>query len=290
VASAFYQKENAHVFILFPKDGVSQIQKQQLTCWGENVSSIAIEGTFDDCQRMVKETFSHMEKNEDIHLSSANSINIGRLLPQMIYSFFASMLTFFEDFGEFPVVIVPSGNLGNALSALWAQKLGAPIQKVIFACNENDALYRYYQTKEWTPQKSIKTLANAMDVGNPSNMERILDLYSYEELMEKTACYCVSNDQIKETIGETFNKYAQPICPHTACAEYVRKTYYNDDNAIVYATAHPCKFPEVCTSDLIDEPMDIPYQLEELLEKPSSFDTLLPNSTLLAEYIKKKIS
>ncbi|MEK6624299.1 MAG: threonine synthase, partial [Bdellovibrionota bacterium] len=175
VASAFYEKKGIKVVILFPKHGVSPLQRQQLTCWGQNILSLEVDGDFDDCQKLVKEAFLDKALCAKYALTSANSINIGRLLPQMTYYAFSSYKLFSQS--QTPInFVIPSGNMGNGMAAVWAKEMGLPIGEIHFACNANRAIFDFFQNKKFTARDSFKTLANAMDVGNPSNMERLLDL------------------------------------------------------------------------------------------------------------------
>jgi hypothetical protein len=176
VAAAFHNRPWAQVVVLFPKGLVSPRQQRQLTCWGGNVHALAVRGTFDDCQRLVKEAFSDAELNQRLELSSANSINIGRLLPQTVY-YAASSLAIWRQEGTAPGFVVPSGNLGNVVACLWARTMGLPIGPIELAHNANLTVPHYLVTGEWRPQASVATLASAMDVGNPSNMERLQNLH-----------------------------------------------------------------------------------------------------------------
>ena len=176
VAAAFHGRRWARVVVLFPEGLVSPRQQQQLTCWGGNVHSLAVGGTFDDCQRLVKEAFSDAELNEDFELSSANSINIGRLLPQTVY-YAASSLAIWRDERQAPGFVVPSGNLGNVVACIWAREMGLPVGPIELAHNANVTVPRFLDTGQWRPQPSVATLASAMDVGNPSNMERLENLH-----------------------------------------------------------------------------------------------------------------
>ena len=266
VASAFHNRENLSVKVLFPKGRVAERQRLQLTGWDGNVSSYEVDGTFDDCQKMVKEAF--MDKSLS-GLSSANSINLGRLLPQMAYYVFASFL-YREIYDAEPVFIVPSGNVGNSTGAFWAKAMGAPIKKIVLAVNANRTIPDYLETGKYEPRSSIQTLANAMDVGAPSNMERLFAFFpDWETFRSEVSSYSVSDDEIRETIKTEWDENQHIICPHTACGEKVRCSYYADEpHSVVVATAHPAKF-ETIVEPLIDKTIPIPEKLYEIMRKPS---------------------
>ena len=266
VAAAFYKRENLSVKVLFPKGRVALRQRAQLTSWGENISSYEVEGSFDDCQRMVKEAF--MDEKYSSHLSSSNSINIGRLLPQMAYYAYASVY-FYEKYGVKPIFIVPSGNVGNVTGAYWAKEMGYPIERIVLALNANRTILDYLETAEYKPRDSIMTLATAMDVGAPSNMERLFDLYhTFTKFKENVTAYSVSDDEIRRTIKEVYDDEGYIICPHTACGERVRRDYFASSPSIVVETAHPAKF-NLIVEPLIGKTVPIPQKLYELMKKDS---------------------
>jgi threonine synthase len=271
VAAAFFGRKNFNVIILFPKGMVSARQLQQLTCWGGNVKAFAVKGTFDDCQRMAKEAFADPWWKSNTTLTSANSINIGRLIPQMTYYARAS-IEYQKEFGKSPGFIIPSGNLGNAVAALWAKKMGFPIGKIIMATNANKSVPDYLRTGVNTPHTTINTLANAMDVGNPSNLERAIDLYpNIEDFRKDVESFSVSDEEIKSEIIEGA-KEGNIWCPHTATAAHVRKTL-NGDAWIMVSTAHPAKF-ETIVEPLIGKTVEIPNELASLLSKPSHYEEI----------------
>ena len=268
VAAAFHGRKNFEVVILFPKGMVSPRQLQQLTCWGDNVRAYAVRGTFDDCQRMAKEAFHDPWWKSNTTLTSANSINIGRLLPQMIY-YAQSSVEYFKKFGTKPGFIIPSGNLGNSVAALWAKKMGFPIGKIVMATNANQAVGDYLKTGKNTPHQTINTLANAMDVGNPSNLERVINLYPVlDDFRVDVESISVSDEEIKQTIIEGA-KLGNIWCPHTATAVYAKKKLMGDAWIIV-ATAHPAKFESI-VEPLIQQKIEVPSLLLELLSKPSHY-------------------
>lgn len=266
VAAAFYKRENLKAKVLFPKDRVALRQRAQLTTWGENIDSYEVDGSFDDCQKMVKDAF--MDKEYSAYLSSSNSINIGRLLPQMAYYAYASTL-YYEKYGKKPIIIVPSGNVGNATGCYWAKEMGYPIEKIVLATNANKTIVDYLSSGDYKPRESVKTLANAMDVGAPSNMERMFDLYkTFSAFKENVTSYSVSDEEIEKTIKETYLDYGYVICPHTACGERVRRDYYSSNPTIVVSTAHPAKFDTI-VEPLLGIRVPIPENLYAIINKPS---------------------
>ena len=266
VASAFHNRKHLSVKVLFPKGRVAERQQKQLTCWNGNVESYEVDGTFDDCQKMVKDAFMDSSLSG---LSSANSINLGRLLPQMAYYVYASSL-YKEIYGREAVFIIPSGNVGNSTGAFWAKAMGAPIKSIVLAVNANRTIPDYLESGEYRPRPSVETLANAMDVGAPSNMERLFAIFpSVEEFRANVASYSVSDDEIRRTIGEEYRESGHIICPHTACGERVRRDYYADEDTVVVATAHPAKFERI-VEPIIGGPVAIPKQLFDILQKPSA--------------------
>ena len=264
VASAFSQFTQIPVVILYPKGKITARQEKQLTVWGDQVRAFAVDGTFDDCQRLVKEAFASKSWTDRHQLISANSINIGRLLPQMAYFAYAS-LEYQEKNESDASLIIPSGNLGNATAALWAKQLRFPIRKVYFAHNGNRAVTDYFQTGEWKPRATVSTLANAMDVGSASNFERVRHLYSeLEDLRVDASAFSTSDEQIAMTLKMAGEEI---WCPHTAAAIHVRNQHAQGD-WIVVATAHPAKFDTVL-EPLLGVKIPVPVSLERLLALPS---------------------
>ena len=265
VASAFHNREHLSVKVLFPKGRVAERQQKQLTCWDGNIESYEVDGTFDDCQKMVKEAF--MDRSIS-GLSSANSINLGRLLPQMAYYVYASSL-YKAKYGKEAVFIIPSGNVGNSTGAFWAKAMGAPIKSIVLAVNANRTIPDYLETGEYRPRPSVETLANAMDVGAPSNMERLFAMFpSIEEFRDNVRSFSVSDDEIRRTIGEEAAEKGHIICPHTACGERVRRDHYSSDDTVVVATAHPAKFDKI-VEPIIGKEIPVPSALFDILQKPN---------------------
>lgn len=272
VAGAFFGKPDIEVFVLFPLGKISQRQEKQIACWGGNIHAFAVQGSFDDCQRVVKEALSDSQWKREKHFLSANSISIGRLLPQMIY-YAKSSLEYQKSQGVIPGIIVPTGNLGNAVAALWAKRLGFPIGKVVFATNANRSIGDFFSSGIWKPNPTIATLANAMDVGNPSNMERLRALYPHlEDLKNEVASISVSDEGISDVIQTSFQATREVFCPHTATAIAARRQL-GEGHWILVSTAHPAKF-ETIVEPRIGQKVPIPPSLATLLERPSVYQEM----------------
>jgi threonine synthase len=289
VAAAFHRRPGMAVTVLFPKGLVSPTQERQLTCWGDNVRSFAVHGTFDDCQRMVKEAFLDRELSQHQRLSSANSINLGRLLPQAVY-YATTALEFWRRHAEPLNFIIPSGNLGNAVACVWARKMGLPIGRVILAHNANRTVVDFLGDGDWRPRSSVATLASAMDVGNPSNMERLRALHpQLDELRSAVTAISVDDDAIRSRIRLDAERYGQVWCPHTAVAAeaWVRLASAERDELpwCLVATASPAKFPEV-VEPLIGRRVDVPPALAELLQRPTAAESLEPTLEALRSALR----
>ena len=272
VAAAFHRRPGIEVVVLFPKGRVSPTQERQLTCWGENVRAFAVRGSFDECQRLVKEAFLDAELRAGRTFSSANSINLGRLLPQSVY-YAATSLEIYGRYGAPASFIVPSGNLGNVLACLWARRVGLPIRRVILAHNANRAVPDYLASGTWQPRSSVATLASAMDVGNPSNMERLQALYpDLDALRAAVRAQTVSDKEIRERIRRGYAQYGQIWCPHTATAaevyERLSPAERTSEHWVLVATAHPAKFPEI-VAPLIGRVPEPPPSLARLFARPT---------------------
>lgn len=284
VAAAFHRRPGMAVAVLFPKGLVSPTQERQLTCWGDNVRSFAVAGTFDDCQRMVKEAFVDESLNAAMSLSSANSINLGRLLPQATY-YAATSLQYWRAHGRRLNFIIPSGNLGNAVACVWARHIGLPIGRIVLAHNANRTVVDYLNTGEWLPRRSLATLASAMDVGHPSNMERLRALYPDLDLLRgAVTAESVDDSQIAARIRSDRQRFGQIWCPHTAVAAEVwsrmDETTRRELPWCLVATASPAKFPEI-VEPLIDAAVPVPPALAELLQRPTQVESLEPSLAAL---------
>jgi threonine synthase len=284
VAAAFHRRPWVRIVILYPKGLVSPRQEQQLTCWDDNVVSLRVDGSFDDCQRLVKEAFVDAELGLRHRFSSANSINIGRLLPQMSY-YAASSLEIRRRTGEDVSYVIPAGNLGNAFAAVWARALGLPIARILLAHNRNRTVPDFLATGVWEPRKSIATLASAMDVGNPSNMERLRALYpGIEALRGQVSAASVDDATISARIRSDFERYGRIWCPHTATAAEIHACLPAEERRrpwVLAATAHPAKFNEI-VEPLIGKSIDVPESLARLLRLPSRFRDIPPTLRALA--------
>jgi len=272
VAAAFDEYPEIQVIVLFPKNKISPRQQQQLTCWGESVRAFAVRGDFDDCQRIVKSAFADRAWADAQGLLSANSINLGRLLPQTVY-YAAAGLWYLRERSRVPGFIIPTGNLGNAVAAFWARRMGLPVREIILATNANDPVPTYFASGSWKSHPTIATLANAMDVGNPGNMERLLDLHpEIDELRKIAQSFSVSDQEISETIAGDYRSRQLIWCPHTATAVYVRERL-SSPHWIIVATAHPAKFESI-VEPLIDTAVNVPQSLAVLFNTPSRFEEI----------------
>lgn len=247
VAHGFYKVPGIEVVILYPSGKVSPVQEKQLTTLGENITALEVDGSFDDCQRMVKEAFVDTSLRASVLLSSANSINVARWLPQQFYYFFA--MRQWPATLEPPVVSVPSGNFGNICAGLLAMHSGLPIRHFIAACNENDMVRHYFNTGQWEPRATIPTLSNAMDVGNPSNFIRILEIMGHQDqvLKQFVSADKVTDAETIETIRELKEQFNYVADPHGAVAYLALRRYldqHNRSGGIFLETAHPVKFPD----------------------------------------------
>lgn len=283
VAAAFYRRPWVDVVVLYPRGLVSARQEKQLACWGENVRTLSVEGTFDDCQRVVKEAFVDPALGRALLLSSANSINVGRLLPQMAYYAHASLELYRRD-GRKPNFIVPSGNLGNVAACLWARRIGLPIGAVELATNANVTVPDFLRTGDWHPRPSLATLASAMDVGNPSNMERLRWLFGdVAGLRGQFTAAAVTDDEIRAAIRRDYADWGQTWCPHTATAAHLYRQLSPEQRRerwVLVATAHPAKFNDV-VEPLIGTTVPVPPALAELLSLPSRQQRVEPTLAAL---------
>lgn len=286
VAAAFHRRAGMQVAVLFPQGLVSPTQERQLTCWDTNVRSFAVRGRFDDCQRLVKEAFADAQLRERFQLSSANSINLGRLLPQMVY-YWAASLTVQHRFGVAASFAIPSGNLGNATACVWARRLGAPIGTILLAHNANSTVPDYLRDGVFTPRPSIATLSSAMDVGNPSNLERLNALYpDAAALGGALLATSIDDETTRSRIREDFVSQGRIWCPHSAvaaegCAR-VRASGAPPGVWTVVATAHPAKFREII-EPLIGKPVPMPAALARLYERPVRCEQIDPTLQALKQ-------
>ena len=236
VANGFLGVEGIHVYVLYPKGKVSEIQEKQFTTLGQNITALEVDGTFDDCQALVKSAFMDKELNEHLSLTSANSINVARFLPQAFYYFYAYAQLKRAGKADNAVICVPSGNFGNITAGLFGKKMGLPVKRFIAANNRNDIFYQYLQTGKYNPRPSIATIANAMDVGDPSNFARVLDLYSgsHADISAEISGTTYTDEQIRETVKETWKEHHYLLDPHGADGKLVEvHTGLKDKKAFV---------------------------------------------------------
>lgn len=269
VASGFFNIPGIRVVLLYPSGKVSKIQEQQLTTMGGNITALEVEGTFDDCQRLVKQAFLDPDLNKRLVLTSANSINIGRLLPQIFYYFYAYYQL--KDKSKPVVISVPSGNFGNLTAGLIAKKMGLPIARFVAAVNANDTFEKYLETGKFTPKKSVETMSNAMDVGNPSNFARIMELYNHDlgKVRADIWSKSFSDEETSTAIKEVYEKYNYIMDPHGAVAYLGLMEYqkaHPDTNGIFFVTAHPAKFADK-VEPIIGEKIQMPERLALCLQK-----------------------
>ena len=280
VASAFYNVPGTRVIILYPEGGVSELQEKQLTTLGGNITALEINGTFDDCQRLVKAAFSDRELSEKLNLTSANSINISRLIPQSFYYFEAARSL---PAGSLPTFIVPSGNFGNLTAGLLAHRLGLPIAGFVAATNSNDVVPRYLLDGAYQPRPSVATISNAMDVGAPSNFDRMVDLFArpaqpdavtltpedaLTQMSSLITGLAYSDKATRGAIREGSDKYSYAMCPHTAVAYLAAKDLPDIPHKVILSTAHPSKFLPTMEEELGSGAIAVPERLACLSELP----------------------
>lgn len=286
VAAAFHKRPGVEVAVLYPKGLVSPLQEQQLTCWGENVRAFAVRGAFDDCQRLVKAAFNNERLAQDADLTSANSINLGRLLPQMTY-FALTSLQQWRARGEKLSFVIPSGNLGHATACVWARRIGFPIGEIVLAHNANRALPDYLESGAWAPRPSVATLASAMDVGAPSNAERLFDLFpKVADLRAAVSAYSVDDAAIRARIRRGFDEHGQIWCPHTAVAAEAHARHGGAGSWAIAATAHPAKFREI-VEPIVDKSIALPQSLAALMAQPSVKTEIDPDLGALVEALAR---
>ncbi len=288
VADGFFDIEGIEVFILYPSGGVSELQEKQLTTYGKNIHALEVKGTFDDCQRLVKSAFLDDELSSLFRLSSANSINIARLIPQMVY--------YFESFARLPgrknnvVFVVPSGNFGNLTAGLFANKIGLPVAQFIASTNVNDTVPLYLSGKGFVPRASIATISNAMDVGNPSNFGRMMDLFdnSLEAMQKRVTAYSFTDEETKIVMKFVYDFYEYITDPHGAVGIAGWNQYSSDNEdvtGIILETAHPAKFIDTVES-VLKITLPLPQELEKLRNKTKSAGLLSCDFLDFKNYMK----
>jgi threonine synthase len=291
VAQGFLGMKGIKVTILYPSGKVSDIQEKQLTTLGQNITALEVDGTFDDCQRMVKEAFLDTELNKKLNLSSANSINISRLIPQSFYYFYAYAQL--KKQGKLPVVFcTPSGNFGNLCGGLIAKRMGLPVEKFVASTNVNDIVPSYINTGIFAPRPSTQTISNAMDVGNPSNFARLMALYdnSLEKVKAEISGKKYTDEETSKAIKDVFEKTGYVLDPHGAVAYLGLKEYMKESgtkaSGVFLATAHPAKFIEV-VEQVINRKVESPQKLQEVVQKQKQSIRISPSLSALKEVITK---
>ena len=268
VANGFLGVDGIHVYVLYPKGKVSPIQECQFTTLGKNITAIEVDGVFDDCQALVKNAFMDAELNQHMKLTSANSINVARFLPQAFYYFNAYARMVENGNNEELVICVPSGNFGNICAALFGHEMGLPIKRFIAANNANDIFYKYLQTGKYEPKPSKQTLANAMDVGDPSNFARIYDLYgkSHERITSLISGATYSDEQIRQTMKACYDETGYILDPHGACGYQALEDGLKEGEIGVFCeTAHPAKFKEK-VDEILSIDVEIPDRLAAFMK------------------------
>lgn len=296
VANGFYGVPGIRVVILYPSGRVSALQEKQMTTLGGNISALEVDGSFDDCQRMVKEAFMDADLQKTFQLTSANSINIARLIPQMFYHAWARAQSPSSARGEGwggeggITMAVPSGNFGNLTAGLMVKRMGMPVDRFIAATNMNDVVPEYLETGLFSPRASIATISNAMDVGNPSNFVRMQWLFqnNVEAMRKEMVGMRVSEEETKQTMKEVFDEHTYVLDPHAAVAYTAMKRFLDSDNSgssgIIFATAHPAKFASV-VEETLQTTVALPVELQACLEKESHSTKVSPRLDALKSWL-----
>ena len=289
VANGFYKVDGVEVVILYPSGKVSNVQEKQLTTLGHNIHAIEVNGSFDDCQHLVKQAFLDETLKQQIFLTSANSINVARWLPQQFYYFFAWKQWQHQD--KPPVICVPSGNFGNICAGMLAHESGLPVKHFIAACNANAVIPGFMQTGVYQPMKAVPTISNAMDVGDPSNFVRIMELMQ-QEFPKLQSCFSsvsISDEETKETLLRVFKEHDYLMDPHGAVGFLALENYLNvhpTEKGIFLETAHPVKFFDV-VEPMIDQQVPLPEAVADIIHHPKQAVQMDVSSEALRDYLKK---
>ncbi len=291
VANGFYDVPGVDVVILYPSGKVSSVQEKQLTTLGKNIHALEVKGTFDDCQQMVKDIFANAADFQHLFLTSANSINVARWLPQQFYYFFAYKQ--WKNKNNPPVISVPSGNFGNICAGLLAHASGLPVKHFIAACNANDTVPHFLETGKYEPGQAVATISNAMDVASPSNFVRIMEIFQQQvpELKKIVSAYSVSDANTKETIKKVFDEQQYLLDPHGAVGYRALEQYlahHHSHNGIVVETAHPVKFYDV-VEPMINQKIPVPLSVSLQMEQQKESFIIAPNSNELSAFLNKKL-
>ena len=289
VANGFYNVKGVEVVILYPSGKVSSVQEKQLTTLGKNIHALEVDGSFDDCQQMVKAIFADVELNKKIKLTSANSINVARWLPQQFYYFY--LWKQWKDKANPPVVTVPSGNFGNICAGLLAQRSGLPIQHFIAACNANDTVPEFLRSGNYQAKKAVATISNAMDVGDPSNFIRILEIFNHQPdgLKKSLNGYTISDDETKATLKSVYQNHNYLLDPHGAVAYTALQQYLAQNpnrKGVILETAHPVKFYDVI-EPIINETVPVPDSVAEQIKKEKVSTKISADANELKQYLLK---
>jgi threonine synthase len=287
VANGFYDVDGVDVVILYPSGKVSSVQEKQLTTLGKNIHALEVAGTFDDCQQMVKEAFTDEELNKKLFLTSANSINVARWLPQQFYYFFAYKQ--WAQKNNPPVIAVPSGNFGNICAGILAHVSGLPVKHFIAACNANDIVPLFMQTQKYEPKKAVATISNAMDVGNPSNFVRILEIFHhrFDDLKNVLSSCSITDAETKETLQKVYKNEGYLLDPHGAVGYLALQQYLQnnpEEKGIVLETAHPVKFYDV-VEPIIGEAVPIPASVQQQLALQKKSTKINADTDLLKQFL-----
>ena len=291
VANGFLGVDGVHVYVLYPKGKVSPIQECQFTTLGKNITAVEVDGVFDDCQALVKSAFMDAELNSKMKLTSANSINVARFLPQAFYYFNAYAQMKRMGKADNLVICVPSGNFGNITAGLFGWYMGLPVKRFIAANNANDIFYNYLQNGVYSPKPSVQTLANAMDVGDPSNFARILDLYgnSHADIAAHIGGATYKDEQIAETLKDVYEKTGYLLDPHGACGyRALQEQLATDEYGVFLETAHPAKFKEKVDA-IIDGDIDIPAKLRAFMEGTKQSEPISKEYSDFRSFLLSKI-
>ncbi len=289
VANGFYDVPNVEVIILYPSGKVSTVQEKQLTTLGKNIHALEVKGSFDDCQQMVKDIFASAAEFENLFLTSANSINVARWLPQQFYYFFAYKQ--WKEKDNPPVISVPSGNFGNICAGILANASGLPVKHFIAACNANNVVPEFFETNFYVPKKAVATISNAMDVGNPSNFVRILEIFDQQidEMKKLVSSVSVNDDETKATLKKVYNETGYLLDPHGAVGYHALENYLQQhpgEKGYVVETAHPVKFFDV-VEPIIGESIAIPGIVQEQLKLEKKAQLMENNAEALREFLMK---
>ncbi|RXK61504.1 threonine synthase [Lacibacter luteus] len=289
VANGFFDVDGVDVVILYPSGKVSSVQEKQLTTLGKNIHALEVNGTFDDCQQMVKQAFTDAELNKQLFLTSANSINVARWLPQQFYYFFAYKQ--WKQKEQAPVIAVPSGNFGNICAGILAHMSGLPVQHFIAACNANNVVPNYMQSQQYQPKAAVATISNAMDVGNPSNFVRILELFhqQFPQLKEKFSSVSITDEATKQTMKRVFDATGYTLDPHGAVGYLALEEYLQQHSLLkgmFLETAHPVKFYDV-VEPVLNETVPLPESVKDIIDLPKQSTKINATFEALKDFLKQ---